>query len=158
MLVRMLLNTEDDLPGRSDPMVFPVFGRGRAMPALIGAGITKENIGDAARFLAGPCSCEVKRDNPGVDLLMTADWGRAPLSAPTGAPVPAGTTVPIPRPPTSPPAAPPAPAEETSPPPNESATALTSPRNLLLAGIGVAGVVAVFTGTMVLRTRRRLPR
>jgi hypothetical protein len=148
MLVRMLLNTEDDLPGRSDPMVFPVFGRGRAMPALVGAGITTGNIEDAARFLAGPCSCEVKRDNPGVDLLLTADWGSVATNPASGPPVPAGTTVPIPRP--SPP-----PAKEVLPP-AASEPPSASPRALLLAAIGVAGVLAAFTGTMVLRSRRRV--
>ena len=156
MLVRMLLNTEDDLPGRSDPMVFPVFGRGRAMPALVGAGITPENIREAAAFLAGPCTCEVKLDNPGVDLLMTADWGRVATNPSAGPAVPAGTTVPIPRPaPTPAPAS--APAAESLPP-TESAPPTALLRYLLLAGIGIAAALAVFTGTAMLRSRRRLTR
>jgi hypothetical protein len=73
-LVAMLLGSEPDLAERSDPMVFPVFGQGRALLPLIGAGITAKNIGDAATFLAGPCSCEVKEQNPGFDLLMAAGW------------------------------------------------------------------------------------
>jgi hypothetical protein len=73
-LVAMLLGSEPDLAERSDPMVFPVFGKGRALLPLIGAGITAKNIEDAASFLAGPCSCEVKEQNPGFDLLMAADW------------------------------------------------------------------------------------
>jgi len=153
MLVRMLLNTEDDLAGRSDPMVFPVFGRGRAMPALVGAGITPENIKEAAAFLAGPCSCEVKRDNPGVDLLLTIDWGQVPtpLNFVAGSPVPAGTIVPIPQP---------APVSVTEPAPEpaplaSSALPTVSPRHLLLVGIGIAGVLVVFTGTMLVRSRRR---
>lgn len=149
MLVRMLLNTEDDLPGRSDPMVFPVFGRGRAMPALVGAGITPGNIEDAARFLAGPCTCEVKRDNPGVDLLMTADWGRASTTPPVVPLVPAGTTVPIPQPPP--------PAAEPKSAPSATDSPLITPRRLVLVGIGIAAVVAAFTGTMVLRSRRPAP-
>lgn len=148
MLVRMLVNTEDDLPGRTDPMVFPVFGRGRALPALVGAGITAENIKDAAAFLAGACSCEVKRDNPGVDLLLVADWGRAVVPDPASAPpVPAGTTVPIPRAAPEPAPEPPLPTEASAPP-------SISQRRLLLAGIGIAGLLVVFTGTMVLRSRR----
>jgi hypothetical protein len=86
-LVAMLIGSEPDLAERSDPMVFPVFGRGRALLALIGAGITAQNIQDAAAFLAGPCSCEVKEQNPGFDLLLHADWdellskGGLPLAA-----------------------------------------------------------------------------
>lgn len=73
-LVKMLLHSEPDLPERSDPMVFPVFGRGRALLPLVGAGVTAENIRDSASFLVGACSCEVKEQNPGFDLLLSADW------------------------------------------------------------------------------------
>ncbi|MBM4069778.1 MAG: hypothetical protein FJ271_12625 [Planctomycetes bacterium] len=74
MLVRMLLQTEEGLHERREPMVFPVFGRGIVLHALVGKGITERNIGESAAFLTGACSCEVKRLNPGVDLLITADW------------------------------------------------------------------------------------
>jgi hypothetical protein len=73
-LVQMLVNSEPDLPERKDPMVFPVFGRGRALLPLIGAGITADNIKSSAAFLCGACSCEVKELNPGFDLLLSADW------------------------------------------------------------------------------------
>jgi hypothetical protein len=151
MLVQMLLNTEDDLPGRvSDPMVFTVFGRGRAMPALIGAGITSDNIAEAGAFLAGPCSCELKRDNPGVDLLFTVDWKRASTTTPTPTPpVMPGTLVPIRQP-----------VHAHAPEPEVPATSAppaVSPRQLLLVGIGIAGAIVVFTGVMLLRSRRRLP-
>jgi hypothetical protein len=150
MLVKMLINTESDLPGRSDPMVFTVFGRGRTMPALVGAGITPENIKESAAFLVGPCSCELKRDNPGVDLLFTADWRRVSTSNPApAAPIPPGTLVPIPQ-------APPAPTPEPEVP-VASAPPMVSPRHLLMAGIGVAGILVAFTGAMLLRSRRRLP-
>ncbi len=146
MLVRMLLNTEGDLPGRSDPMVFPVYGRGRVMPALVGAGITPANIEEAATFLAGPCSCEVKRDNPGVDLLMTMDWGRTAASPVASIPIVAGTPVPIPRQRPAPPA---------SAPPSASEPPSASTHPFLLAGIGIAGLFATFSGVMLLRSRRR---
>ena len=74
MLVEMLVHSEPDLADRSDPLVFPVFGRGRALFPLVGAGITKENILESATFLVGPCSCQVKELNPGFDLLLAADW------------------------------------------------------------------------------------
>ena len=73
-LIQMLLHSEPDLAERTDPMVFPVFGRGRALLPLIGAGVTAENIHDSAAFLVGACSCEVKNQNPGFDLLLAADW------------------------------------------------------------------------------------
>lgn len=73
-LIQMLLNSESDLAETSEPMVFPVFGRGRALLPLIGAGVTASNIHDSAAFLVGACSCEVKEQNPGFDLLLAADW------------------------------------------------------------------------------------
>ncbi|HEY7425207.1 MAG TPA: hypothetical protein VH682_13330, partial [Gemmataceae bacterium] len=57
-----------------EPMVFPVFGRGRALEGLIGKGINADTIENAAQFLCGACSCLIKRLNPGVDLLIAADW------------------------------------------------------------------------------------
>jgi hypothetical protein len=74
MLARTLLMSEWDLAGRREPMAFPVFGRGRVLYALTGAGITKANIREACSFLIGPCACEIKDDNPGFDLLMAVDW------------------------------------------------------------------------------------
>jgi hypothetical protein len=74
MLIQMLLHTEPDLAQFAEPMVFPVFGRARALDGLIGKGINAGTIEDAARFLCGACSCLIKRLNPGVDLLIAADW------------------------------------------------------------------------------------
>ncbi len=74
-LVSMLMFTEPDLGDYiEEPMVFPVFGRGRALYALIGEGITADNIHTACSFMTGACSCEVKSLNPGVDILIRADW------------------------------------------------------------------------------------
>jgi hypothetical protein len=70
----MLIHSESDLAERTEPMVFPVYGRGRALWGLIGPGITASNIRDSASFLVGACSCEVKEQNPGFDLLLAADW------------------------------------------------------------------------------------
>lgn len=74
LLISMLLGSEPDLHNLKEPMVFPVFGRGRALYVLVGEGINRENIAEACYFLVGPCSCQVKGMNPGVDLLMTVDW------------------------------------------------------------------------------------
>ncbi|MDA1276096.1 MAG: hypothetical protein O2960_18930 [Verrucomicrobia bacterium] len=72
---RMLLESEDDLKEFEDPIVFPVFGQGRVLYALIGDGINNETIDETARFLVGPCSCQVKEQNPGTDLVFSVDWG-----------------------------------------------------------------------------------
>ncbi len=74
-LIAMLMHLEPDLGEYvNEPMVFPIFGRGRAIEPLIGKGIHIDNMLDAATYLCGACSCEIKEQNPGIDLLMTADW------------------------------------------------------------------------------------
>ena len=67
--LQMLLHCESDLGEfKAEPMVFPVFGRGRAL------GITLDNVWDYCAYITGACSCEVKKQNPGVDLLTALDW------------------------------------------------------------------------------------
>lgn len=61
----------------TEPVVFPIFGRGRALCVLAGKEIAKERLEDVCEFLVGPCSCVVKEQNPGLDLLMTVDWDAA---------------------------------------------------------------------------------
>ncbi len=74
-LIKMLLNSEDDLSEfDNEPIVFPVFGRGIVLYGIVGKGINEWNIRDAAEFLTGPCSCQAKLLNPGIDLLMSMDW------------------------------------------------------------------------------------
>jgi hypothetical protein len=75
LFIDMLLKSESDLYEHTDePMVFPIFGRGRVLGCLFGEYITEKNIQDAFAFLSGSCSCEVKALNPGVDLLIAAPW------------------------------------------------------------------------------------
>ncbi|MCD6287627.1 MAG: hypothetical protein J7M12_00790, partial [Candidatus Hydrogenedentes bacterium] len=76
-LIEMLLNSEADLKDFDDPIAFPVYGRGRALFALVGPGINEQNIADTCLFLTGACSCQVKELNPGTDLLMNVDWDKA---------------------------------------------------------------------------------
>lgn len=80
VLLAILLNDEPGIHEYADePIVFPVFGRGRVLYALGGAGITRDNIREAAAFLGGSCSCITKALNPGVDLLMAANWDAAAM-------------------------------------------------------------------------------
>ena len=80
MLVAMLLHSEKDLLGAEyagEPMVFPIFGRGRVLWALVGKGINEDNILESCSYITGACSCEVKWQNPGTDLLFSKDWDKA---------------------------------------------------------------------------------
>ena len=75
VLVNMLLGSEPDLSGYNDqPIVFPVFGRGHVLYAIIGKGIGADTVREACQFIVGACSCQVKAQNPGFDLLIEADW------------------------------------------------------------------------------------
>jgi hypothetical protein len=141
VLVSLLLGSEPDLAELNVPMAFPVFGRGRVLYALIGAGITADNVRKAASFIGGDCSCTVKRDNPGTDLLLTADWGDvtpgtgrgdAESAATQGATTKAG------EPPAS-----------GAPPPSDGWS-----RAALWVAMVFAGGLVVLTGALALRSRK----
>ncbi len=71
------MGSEADLKELHEPMAFPVFGRGRVLYALIGKGINPDMIRRACEFMVGPCSCQVKAQNPGFDLLTNYNWEQA---------------------------------------------------------------------------------
>jgi hypothetical protein len=152
VLVRMLLSTEPDLAERAEPMVFPVFGRGRVLYALVGAGINATNLRKTGAFLTGACSCEVKRENPGTDLLLTADWGilgeADPEPKPSGRPT-VGETVPIPGTPAVA-AVPPSEADQ----PTDAVSPSRWTRNLLVGAVALAVLLVLVTGTLALRSRK----
>ena len=70
----LLLNVEDDLKKIQEPMLFGVFGRFKALEPLLGNGITEENINLLIDYLTAECSCLIKDDLPGTDILFTANW------------------------------------------------------------------------------------
>jgi len=76
-LIRSLLALEPDLPELSKPMVFAVYGRGRALEPCVGPGIVRDNLLDYVAFVTGACSCQIKEQNPGVDLLTSTNWDAA---------------------------------------------------------------------------------
>ena len=59
---------------RAEPLVFPVFGRGRALPAMTEKELLPETLAEAAKFLISTCACDAKELTPGVHLLIAADW------------------------------------------------------------------------------------
>jgi hypothetical protein len=74
LLRSMLKGSEPDLAEFDDPIAIPIYGRGRTYFALVGAGINAETVEENGHFICGACSCEVKRDNPGIDVLMAVNW------------------------------------------------------------------------------------
>ncbi|HOW65900.1 MAG TPA: hypothetical protein P5186_22370 [Candidatus Paceibacterota bacterium] len=78
MLLDILLNWNPNLIAAREPLLFPIFGRGRVIPPAMGDQIRPEAIREMAEFLTGPCSCEVKELNPGYDLLLAKNWNTLP--------------------------------------------------------------------------------
>lgn len=69
------LLTASGVPARKgEPIAFPVFGRGRVLEGIAASLMTAGSIKAACAYLCGECSCQVKDQNPGVDLLLHADW------------------------------------------------------------------------------------
>ena len=58
----------------NEPLIVPVFGRGRTFGALPASQSSVERIVGASEYLCGACSCQVKEGNPGYDLLIKRNW------------------------------------------------------------------------------------
>jgi hypothetical protein len=70
----MLLNVEDDLKYIQEPMLFGIFGRFKALEPLLGKGISEENIHLMIDYFKAECSCLIKDDLPGTDMLFPDKW------------------------------------------------------------------------------------
>ena len=82
-LIQMLTGLNPTLKHHADePIAFPMFGRARILLALVGEKITPKNIRGACDFMTGPCACEIKIMNPGVDMLMNIDWDASLSNSP----------------------------------------------------------------------------
>ena len=145
LLIRILLNSDPALnPASQEPVIFPVFGRGRKLASFSEGALSEDNITEATKFMTGSCSCEIKESNPGMDLLIPIDWDKyidnligfdASMPPLTGYAqfIPLSTTE----------------AENTPADVQESGTAAisTNPllRNLLILGGALAVVLGVFS-------------
>lgn len=72
--VAALLELEDDLKEIDKPMVFGIFGRARALEPYLSKGINEDLLAECLGYIQGPCSCEIKAQAPGMDLLTDWDW------------------------------------------------------------------------------------
>ena len=73
-LVSLLLNVEDDLRYIYEPMLFGIFGKFRALEPLLAKGISQENINLMIDFFTADCSCLIKDDLPGSNILYNGVW------------------------------------------------------------------------------------
>jgi LPXTG-motif cell wall-anchored protein len=75
-LVAMLAGPQGKVDA-CQPFAAAVFGRGRVLGAWQMTNLDDAGLEDACMFLIGRCSCRVKNENPGWDLLMNTDWPQA---------------------------------------------------------------------------------
>lgn len=75
-LVNMLTGIHAPAFAAGEPMLIPVFGRGRALEVIPGSQTDADLIRNLTLFLCGACSCQVKEKNPGFDLLLSVDWNK----------------------------------------------------------------------------------
>ena len=62
---------------KGDAFAAPVFGRGRVLGAWPMAELDDTALEDITMFLTGRCSCRVKNESPGWDVLLKVDWDSA---------------------------------------------------------------------------------
>lgn len=74
MLLKMLAGPKGDIDAAKDSFAAAVFGRGRVLASWKLADLDDPALEDACMFLTGRCSCRVKDNNPGWDLLLNVDW------------------------------------------------------------------------------------
>jgi len=70
-LLGALLTQEDAV---QKPMAFPIFGRGRVLPAVTGRHLNEETIGQTCKLLLGDCTNDIQQTTGGSELLLGADW------------------------------------------------------------------------------------
>ena len=100
----MLRGPSPDPRTAEKPFLSAIFGRGRALGAWTVEEMDNIALEDASMFLTGRCSCQVKQQNPGWDLMLATDWDQAlqkvslklekAKEAPTQAPVDKATAKP----------------------------------------------------------------
>ncbi len=73
-LVSLMTGFQPDALENGDPLVVPIFGKGRALEVIPSSHLEEGLVADLCKFLCGACSCQVKEKNPGFDLLLACDW------------------------------------------------------------------------------------
>lgn len=158
-LIRILENWDRSIIDTSEPIAFPFFGRGRVLPALTGKDLNPQSLFDACSYLIGPCGCQIKRDNPGYDVLTTVNWdgvitGQYTLAEalPRLTTVSASAVIPLKDAIAIPPSTTTAPSIQS--PATSGETAGASPLRSMLLTL-VFGIVAVVVVTIFMQSRRQ---
>jgi hypothetical protein len=163
-LVQMLQNLSEQAGPTTGPIVFPIFGRGRVLTMLAGESLRAEAVQETCEFLCGECSCGIKGQVPGVDLLMAADWDAKLASEAIHADGPAPTalgalavaaTSATQKPPADAAPATSSPVPPTEESPSEKGRARSGLLIWTLLAIFAGGVGLIAIGTLAVKTMRR---
>ena len=73
-LARLLTGFQAEAAASGEPLIAPVFGRGRALKVVPASQLDAELMEDLTVFLCGACSWQVKEQNPEFDLLLSTNW------------------------------------------------------------------------------------
>lgn len=88
-LVEQLAGFQQQAWDSGQPLVVPVFGRGRVLEVIPAADMSPQLMQELSSFLCGACSCQVKEQNPGFDLLLDTPWNSLLFGDETQPPPPA---------------------------------------------------------------------
>lgn len=76
IFLNMLLSQWPELRYSENPVVVPVFGRGRFLEAAPADFVDEVSFKKLTSYLCSGCSCTVKSENPGIDLLLNVPWSQ----------------------------------------------------------------------------------
>ena len=91
-LIRLLTAIQPEAAAAGEPLIAPVFGRGRALEVVPAGQLNAELMEDLTVYLCGACSCQVKEQNPGFDLLLWSNWNTVLFGEDSEGPPPAEPT------------------------------------------------------------------
>lgn len=77
VFLKMLAGPKGNIDPANTSFAAAIFGKGRVLGAWALDLLDDAALEDACLFLVGRCSCRVKDQNPGWDILMNVDWPKA---------------------------------------------------------------------------------
>ncbi len=84
VLLQMLAGPNGEIDPATTSFAAVVFGKGRVLGAWPLALLDDHALEETSMFLVGRCSCRLKTENPGWDLLLDVDWEKALQAAGEG--------------------------------------------------------------------------
>ncbi len=86
-LIQMLAGPQGKVDAATTSFAAAVFAKGRVLGAWPLADLDDASLEDACMFLVGRCSCRLKNENPGWDILLNVDWEKALAAAKDAHPI-----------------------------------------------------------------------